>query len=76
MGEWRMKGFCILFAQVFLITFTGFVLCNVINITINYLFADFASFVGQLLDLPYLLYFIFSLIISLILTLVFTGKMR
>ena len=71
-----MKSFCILLLQTFLITFSGFVLCNVITIVINDFFSGFSLFFEQLLALPYLLYLIFSLIISLLLTLIFTGKIR
>lgn len=71
-----MKSFCILLLQIFLITFSGFVLCNVINVAIKGLFGGFDLFLKQLLDLPYLLYFAFSLIISVILTLIFTGRTR
>ena len=71
-----MKSFCILLLQTFLITFSGFVLCNVITIVINDFFSGFGLFFEQLLALPYLLYLIFSLIISLLLTLIFTGKIR
>ena len=71
-----MKGFWILFIRILLITFSGFVLCNVTTIVINDFFSGFSLFLEQLLALPYLLYLIFSLIISLILTLIFTGKIR
>ena len=66
-----MKSWFLLFLQTFAIVFAGFVLCNISAVAINDIFDGFGLFLEQLSNLPYLVYFIFSLIISSVLTLVF-----
>ena len=48
----------------------GFVLCNISAIVINDLFDGFGSILEQISNLPYILYAIFSLVISFVLTLI------
>ena len=71
-----MKGLLIFFLQTFVLTFTGFVLSNVCAVAIENAGCGFASLPEQLADLPYLLYLVFALIISAILTLTLYSKTR
>lgn len=71
-----MKGLYIFYLQTFLITFAGFVLSNICAVAIKAIGCGFDSFLDRLADLPYLLYLVFSLIISAILTLVLRSRTR
>ena len=66
----------LLFIASFVIVFIGFVLCNIFAITINCLFKGFDSFTIKLLELPYLLYLLFSLIFSIAFTLIIVKKSK
>jgi len=71
-----MKALLILFFQTLLIVFAGFVACNISAVVINDIFDGFESFFEQIRNLPYILYGIFSLIISGVLTLMIQSKTR
>ena len=71
-----MKEWLILFLQLLGVLFAGIVLCNVVTVLINCISNGFARFLPQIIQLPYLLYFIFSLILSLVLTLIVWCKRK
>lgn len=68
-----MKGLCIFFLQTLLIVFAGFVICNICAVVIKDVFDGFGLFMEQIADLPYVLYALFSLVISGLLTLRLRG---
>ena len=69
-------GLFVLFLEFFGIIFVGFCLCNIISITINCIFDGFYSFLGRVMDLPLLLYLIFSFVISAVLVIIIQRKTK
>ena len=69
-------GIFVLFLEFFGIIFGGFCLCNIIAITINCIFDGFYSFLGRVMDLPLLLYLIFSFVISTVLVIIIQRKTK
>ena len=63
----RKMGTLFLFFKFFVVVFVGFCICSVFGIVIHCIFNGFGDFLLKIIDLPYLLYLLFSLIISLIL---------
>ena len=66
----------LLFIAVFIIIFIGFVICNIFAIAIDCIFNGFDSFTIKLFELPYLLYILFSLIISFVFTVFIEKKSK
>ena len=66
----------LLFIAVFIIIFIGFVICNIFAIAIDCIFNGFDNFTIKLFELPYLLYILFSLIISFIFTVFIEKKSK
>ena len=69
-------GLFVLFLEFFEIIFVGFCLCNIIAITINCIFDGFNSFLGRVMELPFLLYLIFSFVISAVLAIIIQRKIK
>ena len=69
-------GALILFFEFFGVTFAGFCLCNAMAIAIDCIFDGFDYFGARILDLPFLLYLFFSLVISAALTIFIVRKTR
>ena len=69
-------GLFVLFLEFLGILFVGFCLCNIIAITINCIFDGFYSFLGRVMDLPLLLYLIFSFVISAVLVIIIQRKTK
>ena len=69
-------GLFVLFLKFFGIIFVGFCLCNIIAITVNCILDGFYSFWGRVMDLPFLLYLIFSFVISAVLTIIIQQKTK
>ena len=72
----QKMGLLSLFLQFLVVLFMGFCICNVLNIVIRCIFNGFDDFLLKIIDLPYLLYLIFSLIISLILIFIIRQKAK
>ena len=72
----KRLGLFVLFLEFFGILFVGFCLCNVIAVTIDCIFDGFDYFGARILDLPFLLYLFFSLVISAVLTIFIVRKTR
>lgn len=72
----KRLGLFILFLELFGIVFAGFCFCNAIAVTINCIFDGFNSFCEGIIDLPFLLYLVFSFIISIVLTIIIQSKTR
>lgn len=62
----KTKQFLLLFLPILAITFIGMSLCNIISVVMTGMIYGFGDVHTMLLELPYLLYFILSLIISLL----------
>ena len=71
-----MKSLVIFFLKSFAIIFTGFCLANILRVIITCLFSGDTLSVNQIIDLPYLLYLIFSLIISAIFAIILHIKSK
>ena len=69
-------GLFVLFLEFLGTIFGGFCLCNIIAITINCIFDGFYSFWGRVMDLPFLLYLIFSIVISAVLAIIIQQKTK
>ena len=69
-------GLFVLFLEFSGILFVGFCLCNIIAITINCIFDGFYYFLGRVTDLPFLLYLIFSIVISAVLAIIIQQKTK
>ena len=69
-------GFLSLLILSFLVLFIGFVSVNVLAVIINCLFNGFENFISILHDLPYLLYLLFSLVLSLVFALITIQKTK
>ena len=69
-------GLFVLFLEFFGIIFFGFCLCNIIAVTINCIFDGFNSFLGRVMELPFLLYLIFSFVISAVLAIIIQRKIK
>ena len=69
-------GLFVLFIECLAITFAGFCLCNILAITINCIFDGFNSFFGRVMELPFLLYLIFSFVISAVLVIIIQRKIN
>ncbi len=69
-------GLLSLFLQFLVVLFMGFCICNVLGIVIRCIFNGFDDFLLRIIDLPYLLYLLFSLIISLILIFIIRQKAK
>ena len=72
----KKDGIFILFLQIFGTLFVGFSLCNVFAVIIDCLFNGFDCFLLRVCELPYLLYLVFSLIISSVLFLIIYKKTK
>ena len=72
----QKMGLLSLFLQFLAVLFVGFCVCNVLGIVIRCMFNGFDNFLLKIMDLPYLLYFLFSLIISLILIFIMRQKTK
>lgn len=72
----KKEGVLILFLQIFGTLFVGFSLCNIFAVTIDCLINGFDCFFLRLVELPYLIYLVFSLIISLVLLLIIHKKTK
>ena len=66
----------ILFFECLLITFFGRVICRILAVAVNCIFDCDDSFLIRIVGLPYGVYFVFSLAISLILTLFIYKKTK
>jgi hypothetical protein len=69
-------GLLFLFLQILVVLFIGFCICSVWGTVIHCIFNGFDDFLLKIIDLPYLLYLFFSLIISLILIFVIHQKAK
>ena len=69
-------GLFVLFLEFLGTIFVGFCLSNIIAVTINCIFNGFYSFWGRLMDLPFLLYLIFSFVISAVLAIIIQRKTK
>ena len=69
-------GLFVLFLEFFGIVFVGFCLCNIIAVTINCIFDGFNTFWGRVMELPFLLYLIFSFVISAVLAIIIQRKTK
>ena len=69
-------GLFVLSLEFFGIIFFGFCLCNIIAVTINCIFDGFNSFLGRIMELPFLLYLIFSFVISAVLAVIIRCKTK
>ena len=69
-------GLLFLFLQILVVLFIGFCICSVLDTVIRCIFNGFDDFLLKIIDLPYLLYLFFSLIISLILIFVIRPKAK
>ena len=65
-----------LFLLSFLVLCIGFILSNALAVLINCIFNGFDSFFSTVLNLPFVLYAIFSLIISIAFTIFINNKTR
>ena len=72
----NVLGLFVLFLEFLGIIFVGFCLCNIIAITINCIFDGFYSFWGRVMGLPFLLYLIFSIVISAVLAIIIQQKTK
>ena len=72
----NVLGLFVLFFEFLGIIFVGFCLCNIIAITINCIFDGFYSFLGRVMGLPFLLYLIFSIVISAVLAIIIQQKTK
>ena len=66
----------VLFLQFFIVLLFGFCLCNVCCIAISCIFNGFDLFFTQVIDLPYVLYLILSVILSAIWIFIIRGKLK
>ena len=69
-------GLLSLFLQILVVLFIGFCICSVWGTVIRCIFNGFDDFLLKIIDLPYLLYLFFSLIISLILIFIIRQKAK
>ena len=69
-------GLFVLFLEFLGIIFIGFCLCNIMAVTINCIFDGFDSFLERIMDLPFLLYLIFSFVISAVLAIFLQRKTK
>ena len=72
----QKMGLLSLVLQFLGVLFVGFCVCNVFGIVIRCIFNGFDDFLLKIIDLPYLLYLLFSLIISLILVFIIRQKTK
>ena len=72
----KRLGLFILFLELLGIVFAGFCFCNAITVTINCMVDGSNSFWGRIMDLPFLLYLVFSCIISIALTIIIQSKTK
>ena len=63
-----MKENAIVFIKTFVVIFLGFTICNVVGIFIEALTYDVSISFSDIVALPYLLYSLFSLVLSLAFT--------
>ena len=70
------SGFLSLLILSFLVLFIVFVSANVLAVIINCLFNGFENFISILHDLPYLLYLLFSLVLSMVFVLITIRKTK
>ncbi|MBE6548009.1 MAG: hypothetical protein E7667_03920 [Ruminococcaceae bacterium] len=66
----------VLFLQFFGVLFVGFSLCNICGVAIGCIFNGFDVFLTRVIDLPYLLYLILSLIISAVWILILRDMLK
>ena len=66
----------VLFLQFFIVLLFGFCLCNVCRIAIGCIFNGFDLFLTQVIDLPYVLYLILSVILSAIWIFIIRSKLK
>ena len=69
-------GLFVLFLEFSGILFVGFCLSKIIAVTINCIFNGFYSFWGRVMDLPFLLYLLFSFVISAVLAIIIQRKTK
>ena len=72
----QKMGLLSLFLQFLTVLFMGFSICSVLGIVIRCIFNGFDDFLLKIIDLPYLLYLLFSLIISFILLFIIRQKAK
>ena len=72
----KRKNNLVLFLQFFGVLFVGFCLCNICSVAIGCIFNGFDVFLTRVIDLPYLLYLILSLIISAVWILIIRNKLK
>ena len=65
-----MKNNIILFLKFIFIFFTGLTLTNIIAIAIKCILSDFDLFFTQIKDLPYILYLILAIVLSVVITII------
>ena len=69
-------GLLSLFFQFLAVLFMGFCMCSVLGIVVRCILNGFDDFLLRIIDLPYLLYLLFSLIISFILIFIIRQKAK
>jgi len=72
----KRKSSVLLLFFTFAIILVGIVLANVLAVVIKCMFTGFSDFIPAICDLPYLLYLIFSLVISIVLALIMNRKIK
>ena len=66
----------VLFLQFFIVLLFGFCLCNVCRIAISCIFNGFDLFLTQVMDLPYVLYLVLSVILSAVWIFIIRSKLK
>ncbi len=70
------KNNFVLFLQFFGVLFVGFCLCNIFAVAIDCIFNGFDAFFARVINLPYLLYLILSLILSAVWIFIIRRKLK
>ena len=70
------KDYIFLFLISFLVLFFGFILTNASAIAINCLFDGFDSFFSKVLNLPFIVYAVFSFILSTVFVIFIHSKTK
>ena len=76
MKRGKRKNDLVMFLQFFGVLFVSFCLANICGVAIGCIFNGFNVFLARVIDLPYLLYLIFSLILSAVLILIIHDMMK
>ena len=66
----------VLFFELFGILFIGLCLCSIIAVTTGCMFNGFNSFCERIMALPFLVYLVFSFVISAVLAVIIQRKTR